>query len=128
MDQRERSVPDGAKQTGGLSQAQHRDGVPVHFPSSCVEKREALPSQLSGGQQQRAAIARALVMSPSVLLADEPTGNLDKASRNGVMELFRRLNDIYQVTILMVTHDEELARQCDRILYMDDGQIIRDRF
>ena len=89
-------------------------------------KREALPSQLSGGQQ-RAAIARALVMSPSVLLADEPTGNLDKANRNGVMELFRRLNDIYQVTILMVTHDEELARQCDRILYMEDGQIIRDR-
>ena len=90
-------------------------------------KREALPSQLSGGQQQRAAIARALVMSPSVLLADEPTGNLDKANRNGVMELFRRLNDIYQVTILMVTHDEELASQCDRILYMEDGQIIRDR-
>ena len=62
-----------------------------------------------------------------MLLADEPTGNLDKANRNGVMELFQRLNQVYGVTILMVTHDEELASRCERILYMEDGKIIRDR-
>lgn len=91
------------------------------------DKKEALPSQISGGQQQRAAIARAVAPSPAVLLADEPTGNLDKANRNGVMELFQRLNQVYGVTILMVTHDEELASRCERILYMEDGKIIRDR-
>lgn len=58
---------------------------------------------------------------------DEPTGNLDKANRNGVMDLFQRLNQVYGVTILMVTHDEELASRCERILYMEDGKIIRDR-
>lgn len=90
-------------------------------------KKEFLPSQLSGGQQQRAAIARALAMSPAIILADEPTGNLDKANRNTVMELFKRMNEVYHATILMVTHDEELAGQCGRILYMEDGRIIRDR-
>lgn len=92
-----------------------------------TKKREALPCQLSGGQQQRAAIARAVVASPAVLFTDEPTGNLDKASRDTVMKLFRTLNENYGVTILMVTHDEELAGQCDRILYMEDGKVIRDR-
>ena len=90
-------------------------------------KKEALPSQLSGGQQQRAAIARAVAPAPSVIFADEPTGNLDKASRNAVMKLFRKLNKNYGMTILMVTHDEELAGQCDRILYLEDGKLIRDR-
>lgn len=90
-------------------------------------KKEVLPSQLSGGQQQRAAIARAVAPAPSVIFADEPTGNLDKASRNAVMKLFRKLNKNYGMTILMVTHDEELAGQCDRILYLEDGKLIRDR-
>ena len=62
-----------------------------------------------------------------MLLADEPTGNLDKANRNSVMELFQRLNEVYGMTIVMVTHDEELASRCGRILYMEDGRIIRDR-
>lgn len=91
-----------------------------------TEKKDALPCQLSGGQQQRAAIARAIAASPAVILADEPTGNLDKKNRNIVMELLKRLNHIYNITIIMVTHDEELAKQCDRILYMEDGRIIRD--
>ena len=90
-------------------------------------KRESLPCQLSGGQQQRAAIARAIAASPAVILADEPTGGLDKKNRNIVMNLLKKLNRIYNITILMVTHDEELAKQCDRILYMEDGRIIRDR-
>lgn len=90
-------------------------------------KKHALPSQLSGGQQQRAAIARAVAASPAVLLADEPTGNLDKVNRNSVMDLFQRLNEVYGMTIVMVTHDEELASRCGRILYMEDGRIIRDR-
>lgn len=90
-------------------------------------KRESLPCQLSGGQQQRAAIARAIAASPAVILADEPTGSLDKKNRNIVMNLLKKLNRIYNITILMVTHDEELAKQCDRILYMEDGRIIRDR-
>lgn len=89
-------------------------------------KRDALPCQLSGGQQQRAAIARAIAASPAVILADEPTGNLDRKNRNIVMELLKKLNRTYDMTILMVTHDEELARECDRILYMEDGRIIRD--
>ena len=90
-------------------------------------QRETLPCQLSGGQQQRAAIARAIAASPAVILADEPTGSLDKKNRNIVMNLLKKLNRIYNITILMVTHDEELAKQCDRILYMEDGRIIRDR-
>ena len=90
-------------------------------------KRESLPCQLSGGQQQRAAIARAIAASPAVILADEPTGSLDKKNRNIVMNLLKKLNRIYNITILMVTHDEELAKQCDRILHMEDGRIIRDR-
>lgn len=89
-------------------------------------KRQSLPSQLSGGQQQRAAIARAIAASPAVILADEPTGNLDKKNRNIVMNLLKKLNQTYKITILMVTHDEELAKMCDRILYMEDGRIIRD--
>lgn len=85
-------------------------------------KRESLPCQLSGGQQQRAAIARAIAASPAVILADEPTGSLDKKNRNIVMNLLKKLNRIYNITILMVTHDEELAKQCDRILiWKTDG-------
>lgn len=89
-------------------------------------KKDTLPCQLSGGQQQRAAIARAAAASPDVILADEPTGNLDKKNRDIVMKLFRRMNQACHMTILMVTHDEALAKQCDRILYMEDGRVIRD--
>lgn len=91
-----------------------------------TKKREALPCHLSGGQQQRTAIARAAAPSPAVILADEPTGNLDSRNRDAIMELFRRLNTRQHTTIIMVTHDEALAKQCDRVLYMEDGRILRD--
>lgn len=91
-----------------------------------TKKKAALPCQLSGGQQQRAAIARAAAPAPAVILADEPTGNLDSRNRDAVMRLFRRLNTEQHTTIIMVTHDEALARQCDRVLYMEDGRVLRD--
>ena len=97
------------------------------WPSPGLQKkRAALPCQLSGGQQQRAAIARAAAPAPAVILADEPTGNLDIRNRDAIMRLFRRLNTEQHSTIVMVTHDEALARQCDRVLYMEDGRVLRD--
>ncbi|MGQ9920152.1 MAG: ABC transporter permease [Desulfobacca sp.] len=89
------------------------------------ERLEYEPSQLSGGQQQRVAIARALVNNPAVLLADEPTGNLDAQTTEEVLEIFRRLNE-EGVTIIMVTHDEEVARVAKRVIRIHDGQIIAD--
>ena len=90
------------------------------------ERRNHLPSQLSGGQQQRAAIGRALFTAPQIILADEPTGNLDSKNSAEIMELFRRTNRELKQTILMVTHDESLAEQCDRIIVLHDGKIISD--
>jgi len=88
-----------------------------------IEKRAAhLPSQISGGERQRAAIARALVSSPSIILADEPTGNLDSKTSRGLMELFTKLNE-GGVTILVVTHDAEVAACARKVLYMRDGLI-----
>lgn len=89
------------------------------------ERLEYEPSQLSGGQQQRIAIARALVNNPAVLLADEPTGNLDARTTEEVLEIFRRLNE-EGVTIIMVTHDEEVARVAKRVIRIHDGRIIAD--
>jgi putative ABC transport system ATP-binding protein len=83
-----------------------------------------LPGQLSGGQQQRVAIARALVGSPQLLLADEPTGNLDSASARQIMDLLARINAEERMTIIMVTHDQELAARAHRRLYILDGRII----
>ena len=90
------------------------------------ERRNHLPSQLSGGQQQRAAIGRAIFTAPQIILADEPTGNLDSKNSAEIMELFRRTNRELKQTILMVTHDESLAEQCDRIIVLHDGKIISD--
>ncbi len=86
-------------------------------------RRDHLPSMLSGGEQQRVAIARALVIEPALVMADEPTGNLDSASSLQVTNLLRRLVDQQQQTVVMVTHDMEVAHRADRIVYVRDGQI-----
>lgn len=82
------------------------------------------PSELSGGEQQRVAVARAIINNPAVLLADEPSGNLDSASANSLHDLFFDLRDKFNQTIVIVTHNEELANRCDRKLTMKDGLII----
>ncbi|MBQ5917530.1 MAG: ABC transporter ATP-binding protein [Lachnospiraceae bacterium] len=87
------------------------------------DKRKALPNQLSGGQQQRVSIARAVILSPKVILADEPIGNLDSKSGEEVMKLFKTLNEEENVTILQVTHSEESAKYGDRIIRLKDGCI-----
>jgi putative ABC transport system ATP-binding protein len=85
-----------------------------------------LPSQLSGGEQQRVAIARALAHSPRVVLADEPTGNLDTRSGEMVMELLARLHSELQITLVLVTHDEWIAERADRVLRLADGRLVKD--
>lgn len=91
-----------------------------------ADKTHRLPRELSGGEQQRVAIARALVTRPALLLADEPTGNLDSANAKKVYELFRKVNQDLRQTILVVTHDEQWAKASDRVIYLLDGQIVGD--
>lgn len=86
-----------------------------------------LPNELSGGQQQRAAIGRALMNKPAILLADEPTGNLDSRASNEILELLKLSNRKYKQTVVMITHDLELAKQADRVLTIEDGRILIDR-
>ena len=88
------------------------------------EKRKSLPNQLSGGQQQRVSIARAVIMNPKVILADEPIGNLDSKSGEEVMKLFKTLNEEENVTILQVTHSEESAKYGNIIIRLKDGKIV----
>jgi putative ABC transport system ATP-binding protein len=88
------------------------------------EKRKSLPNQLSGGQQQRVSIARAIILSPEVILADEPIGNLDSKSGEDVMNLFKTINKEEGITILQVTHSEESAKYGNRIIRLKDGKII----
>lgn len=85
-----------------------------------------LPNQLSGGQQQRVSIGRALMNAPAVVLADEPTGNLDSKSSREIVELLKVSNEKYGQTLLVITHDESIALQADRILSIEDGKITRD--
>ncbi len=89
-------------------------------------KRKSFPSQLSGGQQQRVAIARAIIYEPSIIFADEQTGNLDSESSKTVMELFKEINNRLNITIVQVTHDEDTALYGNRLIRMLDGQIIED--
>jgi len=85
-----------------------------------------LPSQLSGGQQQRVSIGRALISNPAIILADEPTGNLDSKSSAEVMELFRRANQKFRQTLILITHDPNIALQANRIITIEDGRIKTD--
>jgi putative ABC transport system ATP-binding protein len=88
------------------------------------DKRKNLPNELSGGQQQRVSIARAMILSPNIILADEPIGNLDSKSGKEVMDLFKKINKEEGITILQVTHSEEAAEYGNRIIRLKDGQII----
>lgn len=90
-------------------------------------KLDNLPGQLSGGQQQRGAIARALVTKPAIILADEPTGNLDSKTTQEVLGLLKLTGERFHQTIVMITHNEALAQLCDRVIHIEDGRIIDDR-
>lgn len=92
------------------------------------ERRNHLPGQLSGGQQQRVSIGRALINAPAVVLADEPTGNLDQQNSQEIMRLLKYSAKKYNQTLIVVTHDEEIALQADRIIRMQDGTIISDEY
>lgn len=91
-----------------------------------VGREKHLPNQLSGGQQQRVSICRALMNSPSIVLADEPTGNLDSKNSHEIVELLKRMNREYNQTLIMITHDESIALQARRIIAIEDGKIVRD--
>ena len=91
------------------------------------DKLEALPSQLSGGQQQRVAIARSLIYRPALLLADEPTGNLDRKNGEEIIDLLKLSNRNLDQTILLITHDEKIALEADRIITIEDGNIVSDQ-
>lgn len=90
------------------------------------ERKKHLPNQLSGGQQQRVSIGRALMNAPAIVLADEPTGNLDSKNSQEIMELLKLSNQKYGQTLVVITHDENLALQADRIISIEDGRIARD--
>ncbi|HEY8349663.1 MAG TPA: ABC transporter ATP-binding protein [Clostridia bacterium] len=89
-------------------------------------REKHLPNQLSGGQQQRVSIGRALMNAPAVVLADEPTGNLDSKNSHEIVELLKMSNKKYNQTLIIITHDENIALQADRIIALEDGRIIRD--
>ena len=89
-------------------------------------REEHLPNELSGGQQQRVSIGRALMNAPAVMLADEPTGNLDSKNSHEIIELLKLSNKKFNQTLIVITHDESIALQADRIIAIEDGQITRD--
>lgn len=91
-----------------------------------LDRRKYLPNQLSGGQQQRVAIARALYNEPSIILADEPTGNLDKKNSEEVMSYLEMLNTEFNQTILIITHNYNIAKRAKRIITISDGKIVKD--
>jgi len=92
-----------------------------------LENRKShLPNELSGGQQQRTSIGRALITNPTLILADEPTGNLDSKSSDEIVELLKESNKKYKQTIIMITHNMEIAKCCDRIIKIEDGKIVKE--
>lgn len=90
------------------------------------ERKKHLPNQLSGGQQQRVSIGRALMNAPAIVLADEPTGNLDRKNGQEIVDLLKLSNKKYRQTLILITHDENIAMQADRIICIEDGRITRD--
>jgi lipoprotein-releasing system ATP-binding protein len=111
---------------GKPSRAERQLALELLAEVGLADLAERRPTQISGGQQQRVAIARALVTRPPLLLADEPTGNLDSRSAQGIFELFRRVNQQLGCAILVVTHDQQLASSCQRIIQLSDGHIVAD--
>ena len=89
-------------------------------------RKDHLPNELSGGQQQRTSIGRALITNPTIILADEPTGNLDSKSSDEIMELLKKSNKEYKQTIIMITHNMEIAKCADRIIKIEDGRIVKE--
>ncbi len=111
---------------GKPSRAERQLALELLAEVGLADLAERRPTQISGGQQQRVAIARALITRPPLLLADEPTGNLDSRSAQGIFELFRRVNQQLGCAILVVTHDQQLASSCQRIIQLSDGHIVVD--
>lgn len=111
----------------GMSARKRRDRArEVLMQVGLGERLDHHPGQLSGGQQQRVAIARALVNRPSILMGDEPTGNLDSRTSREVIELFRDLNESQGITVILVTHDQNVARHAKRLLVLRDGSVVAD--
>jgi len=119
-----------ARHNIALAQHIHGDGFDPHRFEVVVrllglgERLDHKPSELSGGEQQRVAIARAIITEPKILLADEPTGNLDSASSENVLNMLRQLNQQFGQTVVMITHNPEAAAYGDRVIHMRDGQIV----
>jgi len=111
---------------GSVNAAQRRHALELLEQVGLAGAQDKRPGELSGGMQQRVAIARAVVLNPPLVLADEPTGNLDQASSNEVFALLRRLHAEQGTAFVVVTHDEHLAQRCDRLLELVDGRIARD--
>jgi putative ABC transport system ATP-binding protein len=110
-----------------MSRLERKEATAKHLEAVGLAPRaQHLPAQLSGGEQQRVAIARALAGSPRVVLADEPTGNLDTRNGEMVMELLARLHRELQITLVLVTHDEWIAERADRVLRLADGRLVKD--
>lgn len=90
------------------------------------DRRTHLPNELSGGQQQRTSIGRAMITSPAIILADEPTGNLDSKSSDEIVELLKKSNRDYKQTVIMITHNMDIAKEADRIIKIEDGKIVKE--
>ena len=113
-------------ENGRSEEEQHARAVEMLESVGLGDRTHHLPNELSGGQQQRVAIARALVNNPSIILADEPTGNLDTRSAEDIMSLLRQLHST-GVTFIMVTHELDIAGHADRVIYLRDGQVVSDK-
>jgi ABC-type lipoprotein export system ATPase subunit len=111
---------------GVSARERHRRAKQLLAKVGLADRHDHHPSQLSGGQQQRVAIARALVNQPSILMADEPTGNLDSRTSKEIIQLFKELNEQANLTVILVTHDQAIARHAKRIIALRDGEVVAD--